>query len=76
MSLKDIYTLKNRLFEIRKEKNIPPAKVYKKVGLEKDEYMNIENGLKDPDIDVALAIAMALGLPLTEVFYLSKAIQR
>lgn len=61
--------LKNRLAEIRKEKNLTQLQLGEMVGMTKRQIRNIEKGDSGVSILAALLIAEALEKEVEEVFY-------
>ena len=61
--------MKNRLKEIRKNKNIPVETIMKALGLEtKAAYYKKENGMVKITIDVALSLSNLFDMPVEEIF--------
>lgn len=54
--------------QIRKEKNITLEELSKTSGISKTHINDIENNKKEPTLSVAIAIAKALKVQLTDLF--------
>lgn len=54
--------------EIRKQQNITLGELSKKSGVSKSHINDIENNKKEPTLTIAVAIAKALNVQLTDLF--------
>lgn len=54
--------------EIRKQQNITLDELSKKSGVSKSHINDIENNKKEPTLTIAVAIAKALNVQLTDLF--------
>lgn len=54
--------------EIRKQNNITLDELAKKSGVSKSHINDIENNKKEPTLSIAIAIAKALNVQLTDLF--------
>lgn len=54
--------------EIRKQQNITLDELSKKSGVSKSHINDIENNKKEPTLTIAVAIAKALDVQLTDLF--------
>ncbi|MBS7270718.1 MAG: helix-turn-helix transcriptional regulator [Candidatus Freyarchaeota archaeon] len=60
--------LKNRIREVRKEKELKQAVLAEKVGIFQSEFSEIESGLRKPNVYLAKRIARTLGVNCTSCF--------
>jgi putative transcriptional regulator len=56
------------LIDLRKEKELTQSQIANQVGLSKNHYCNIENGIRTPSGKIALKISEELEFPM-EKFY-------
>ena len=61
--------LKNRLKEIRTEKNLSQAELAEMVGVSRNTISSIETGQFSPTAKLALILCIALDRQFEEVFY-------
>lgn len=54
--------------EIRKQKNITLDELSKRSGVSKTHINDIENNIKEPTLTIAISIAKALNVQLTDLF--------
>ncbi|WP_305151056.1 helix-turn-helix transcriptional regulator [uncultured Dubosiella sp.] len=62
-------TLKNRLKEARREKNLSQAALAKLVGVSRNTISSIETGQFNPTAKLALILCIALDKKFEELFY-------
>ena len=60
--------MKNRIEEIRKERNIRQEELAKALGVSRQTVSSLENGRYNPSILLAYKIARFFGLTIEEVF--------
>lgn len=65
----DKLILKNRLKEVRAEKNLSQADLSKLVGVSRNTISSIEIGQFNPTAKLALILCIALGRKFEELFY-------
>ncbi|NLC88172.1 MAG: helix-turn-helix transcriptional regulator [Clostridiaceae bacterium] len=65
----DKLVLKNRLKEIRMEKNVSQAQLAEFVGVSRNTISSIETGQFSPTAKLALIICIALDKKFEELFY-------
>lgn len=68
MYLKRRDTLKNKIENIRKEKNIRQEDFAKAMGVSRQTISSLENGRYNPSILLAYKIAKYFGMTIEEVF--------
>ena len=56
------------LIEARKEKGLSMDDISKEIGIHKASYCNIENGRRNPSVDLAKRIAKFFGFSWTKFF--------
>ena len=61
-------TLKNRIEEIRKARNIRQEEFAKEMGVSRQTISSLENGRYNPSILLAYKIAKYFAMPIEEVF--------
>ena len=61
-------TLKTRMYEFRKAKNIQQIELAKIVGVRRETIGKLENGKYNPSLKLAIDIAKVFGKPVEEVF--------
>lgn len=54
--------------EIRKQKNITLDELSKRSGVSKTHINDIENNIKEPTLTIAISIAKALNVQLTDLY--------
>ena len=59
---------KNRIKELRKEKEFKQSDLAKRVGIFQSELSEIETGVRKPNVYLAKRIARALEVSLDEIF--------
>lgn len=67
--MKDELVLKNRLKEIRKEKDLSQQKLADMVGVSRNTISSIETGQFNPTAKLALILCIALDKKFEEIFY-------
>ena len=65
----DTLILRNRLKEIRAEKNLSQAELAKIVGVSRNTISSIETGQFNPTAKLALILCIALDKKFEELFY-------
>lgn len=58
----------NRIRELRAERNLTQAELAATLGVTRQTVIAIEQGRYSPSLEMAFQIALALGVPLDEVF--------
>ena len=67
--MKNKLVLKNKLKEIRKEKNISQQELAEMVGVSRNTISSLETGQYEPTAKLALILSIALDKKFKEVFY-------
>lgn len=67
--MKDELVLKNRLKEIRKEKDLSQQNLADMVGISRNTISSIETGQFNPTAKLALILCIALDKKFEEIFY-------
>ena len=67
--MKDELVLKNRLKEIRKEKDLSQQNLADMVGVSRNTISSIEKGQFNPTAKLALILSIALDKKFEEIFY-------
>jgi len=67
--MKNKLILKNKLKEIRKEKNISQQELADMVGVSRNTISSLETGQYEPTAKLALILSIALDKQFEEVFY-------
>lgn len=67
--MKDELVLKNRLKEIRKEKDLSQQNLADMVGVSRNTISSIETGQFNPTAKLALILCIALDKKFEEIFY-------
>lgn len=67
--MKDELVLKNRLKEIRKEKDLSQQSLADMVGVSRNTISSIETGQFNPTAKLALILSIALDKKFEEIFY-------
>ncbi|WP_311443625.1 helix-turn-helix transcriptional regulator [Ezakiella coagulans] len=67
--MKDELVLKNRLREIRKEKDLSQQNLADMVGVSRNTISSIETGQFNPTAKLALVLCIALDKKFEEIFY-------
>ncbi|MFR9279090.1 putative transcriptional regulator [Ezakiella coagulans] len=67
--MKDELVLKNRLKEIRKEKDLSQQNLADMVGVSRNTISSIETGQFNPTAKLALILSIALDKKFEEIFY-------
>lgn len=67
--MKDELVLKNRLREIRKEKDLSQQNLADMVGVSRNTIRSIETGQFNPTAKLALVLCIALDKKFEEIFY-------
>ena len=67
--MKNELVLKNKLKEIRKEKNISQQELADMVGVSRNTISSLETGQYEPTAKLALVLAVALDMKFEELFY-------
>ena len=67
--MKDELVLKNRLREIRKEKDLSQQNLADMVGVSRNTISSIETGQFNPTAKLALILSIALDKKFEEIFY-------
>ena len=65
----DTLILRNRLPELRREKNLSQAELAKLVGVSRNTISSIETGQFNPTAKLALILCIALDKKFEDVFY-------
>lgn len=63
--------MRYELYKARKEKRMTQAQIAQLVGIDRASYTHIERGTRNPSMDVAQAIAKALGKTVDALFFAS-----
>jgi putative transcriptional regulator len=61
-------SMKNRIRVLRFEKHMTQEELAVRVGVSRQTIMSIENGSTNPSVLLAFKIAMALEMPIVDVF--------
>lgn len=61
-------TLKTKLHELRKERNMQQAELAKLVGVRRETIGNLENGKYNPSLKLAMDIAKVFNKTVEEIF--------
>ncbi len=61
-------TLHNTIRRLRFDRHMTQEELALRVGVSRQSIMSIERGLSNPSVTLAYKIAMALQVPITEVF--------
>ena len=67
--MKNKLILKNKLKEIRKEKNISQQELADRVGVSRNTISSLETGQYEPTAKLALILSIALDKQFEEIFY-------
>jgi putative transcriptional regulator len=67
--MKSELVLKNKLKEVRKEKNISQQELADMVGVSRNTISSLETGQYEPTAKLALVLAVALDMKFEELFY-------
>ncbi len=67
--MKNKLILKNKLKEIRKEKNISQQELADMVGVFRNTISSLETGQYEPTAKLAYVLAIALDLKFEDIFY-------
>lgn len=67
--MQDELILKNRLKEVRQEKDLSQAALAKMVGVSRNTISSIETGQFNPTAKLALILCIALDKKFEEIFY-------
>lgn len=67
--MKNELVLKNKLKEVRKEKNISQQELADMVGVSRNTISSLETGQYEPTAKLALVLAVALDMKFEELFY-------
>jgi len=67
--MKNKLVLKNKLKEIRKEKNISQQELADMVGVSRNTISSLETGQYEPTAKLALILSIALDKKFEEIFY-------
>jgi putative transcriptional regulator len=67
--MKNKLVLKNKLKEIRKEKNISQQELADMVGVSRNTISSLETGQYEPTAKLALILSIALDKEFEEIFY-------
>ena len=65
----DTLILKNRLKEVRAEKNLSQSRLAEMVGVSRNTISSIETGQFNPTAKLALILCIALDIKFEELFY-------
>ena len=65
----DTLILKNRLKEVRAEKNLSQSRLAEMVGVSRNTISSIETGQFNPTANLALILCIALDKKFEEIFY-------
>ncbi len=71
--MKKELVLKNKLKEIRKEKNLSQQDLADMVGVSRNTISSLETGQYEPTAKLAYVLCIALDVKLEELFYFEKA---
>lgn len=63
--------MRYELYKARKEKRMTQAQIAQLIGIDRASYTHIERGTRNPSMDVAQAIAKALGKTVDALFFAS-----
>lgn len=67
--LKNNLKLKNKLKEVRKEKNMSQSALAELVGVSRNTISSLETGQYEPSAKLALVLSIALDKKFEELFY-------
>jgi putative transcriptional regulator len=67
--MKNKLVLKNRLKEVRSEKNLSQQELADMVGVSRNTISSLETGQYEPTAKLALVLAIALDMKFEELFY-------
>ena len=67
--MKNELVLRNKLKEVRKEKNISQQELADMVGVSRNTISSLETGQYEPTAKLALVLAVALDMKFEELFY-------
>lgn len=67
--MKNKLVLKNKLKEIRKEKNMSQQELADMVGVSRNTISSLETGQYEPTAKLALVLSIALDKKFEEIFY-------
>lgn len=67
--MKSKLVLKNRLKEVRAEKNISQQELADMVGVSRNTISSLETGQYEPTAKLALVLAIALDMKFEDLFY-------
>jgi len=67
--MKNKLVLKNRLKEVRSEKNLSQQDLADMVGVSRNTISSLETGQYEPTAKLALVLAIALDMKFEELFY-------
>ena len=67
--------MKNRIEEIRKDRNIRQEELAKVLGVSRQTISSLENGRYNPSITLAYKIAKFFGMTMEEVFVFEEEMQ-
>ena len=67
--MKSELVLKNKLKEVRKEKNMSQQELADMVGVSRNTISSLETGQYEPTAKLALVLAVALDMKFEELFY-------
>ena len=67
--MKSELVLKNKLKEVRKEKNISQQELADMVGVSRNTISSLETGQYEPTAKLALVLTIALDMKFEELFY-------
>ena len=67
--MKNELVLKNKLKEVRKEKNISQQELADMVGVSRNTISSLETGQYEPTAKLALILSIALDKNFEEIFY-------
>jgi len=62
-------TLKTRIHELRKERNMQQAELAELVNVRRETIGNLENGKYNPSLKLAMDIAKVFGKSVEEIFF-------
>lgn len=62
-------TLKTKIHELRKERNMQQAELAELVNVRRETIGNLENGKYNPSLKLAMDIAKVFGKSVEEVFF-------
>ena len=60
--------VRTQLKEIRRKKNLTHNQIANIIGIQRQSYTNIENGKRNPSLEVALKIKKCLGYEKDDLF--------